>query len=401
MRADHSGEDGGDVAGLDVRLSAAINSARTFLTITHGANYLAAKRSDFSGFTRGTLLITALFVFTTIAWDFAIDALNAPRVIWLRCMGSALVLLWALASWRDVHSPMARVLAMFGPLGVEAMFIHILGVLDQGASYGMGGFLYFFIFMPFLTLVQPLVFSVAVLVLIAVFPPILGSFGVSADLDWRIYAAYIGLVIGPVMLILLLFEYLYWTVFRYREQVEVQAVTDGLTAVANRRHFMIEAAARLQRQNEIGGEASLLFVDVDRFKAVNDEHGHALGDQVLTHVVARLRQALRDRDLIARYGGEEFVVLLSDTDADGALAVAERMRHAVRTVPCRMDACGRNITSTVSIGIATYRADQLADLDRLIIDADRAVYDAKRAGRDRVVAADTKARPEAADLIGA
>ncbi len=384
-----------------MRLCDAINSARTFLATTHGASYLAAKRADFSGFTRGTLLITALFVFTTIAWDFTIDAVNAPRVIWLRCLGSALVLLWALASWRNVHAPMARVLAMFGPLGVEAMFIHILGVLDQGASYGMGGFLYFFIFMPFLTLVQPLAFSVVVLVLIAVFPPILGSFGLSTGLEWRIYAAYIGLVIGPVMLILLMFEYLYWTVFRYREQVEVQAVTDGLTAVSNRRHFMTEAAARLQRQKQTGGEASLLFVDIDRFKAVNDRYGHALGDQVLTHVVARLREVLRDHDLIARYGGEEFVVLLSDTDAESAIAVAEGMRHAVRKVPCRMNTCGRHITSTVSIGIATYRAEQPADLDRLIVDADRAVYDAKRRGRDRVVAADTSARPEAADLIGA
>ncbi|WP_109993734.1 GGDEF domain-containing protein [Salinisphaera sp. LB1] len=383
---------GVDVALHDVRWGELIQSARIFATTTHGATYLAAKRADFTEFTRGTLLVTALFMITTIAWDFAIDPVNAPRVIWLRCLESALVLLWALASWRNVHAPMARVLAMLGPLGVEATFVHILGVLHQGASFGMGGFLYFFIFMPFLTLVQPLAFSVAVLVLIAVFPPVLGACGVSADLDWWVYAAYVGLVIGPVMLILLMFEYLYWTVFRYREQVEVQAVTDGLTRVANRRHFMAEATVRLSRQNERGGTASLLFIDIDRFKAINDAYGHALGDQVLTHVVVRLRQVLRDVDLIARYGGEEFVVLLSDTDTDRAVAVAERMRQAVRAAPCGMNACGQHITSTVSIGIATHRAEQPADLDRLIADADRAVYEAKRAGRDRVVAAVTQAQ---------
>ena len=312
----------------------------------------------------------------------------------------ALVLSWALASWRDVYARSARVLALLVPLGIEATFVHILGVLDRGAAYGMGGFLYFFIFMPFLTLVQPLLFSVAILALIALFPPLLDGFGVSAGLDWGIYAAYIGLVIGPVMLILLLFEYLYWAVFRYRQQVEVQAMTDGLTAVANRRHFMAEAADRLRRQNDTGGAASLLFVGIDRFKAVNDAYGHALGDQVLIHVVARLRQALRDCDLVARYGGEEFVVLLSDTDAEGAFAVAECMRNAVRSVPCPSQAAGRPINSTVSIGIATCRAEQWMDIDRLIIAADRAVYDAKRAGRDRVVAAGPDQPAGSADLAG-
>ncbi|MGN8158389.1 GGDEF domain-containing protein [Salinisphaera sp. SWV1] len=389
------------MAGHDVRWGEMIHGARIFLTTTHGAIYLAAKRADFSEFTRGTLLVTALFMITAIAWDFAIDPVNARRVIWLRCLESALVLLWALASWRNVHAPMARALAILGPLGVEATFVHVLGVLDQGASFGMGGFLYFFIFVPFLTLVQPLAFSVAVLVLIAVCPPILGACGVTADLDWWVYAAYIGLVIGPVMLILLMFEYLYWTVFRYREQVEVQAVTDGLTRLANRRYFMAEAAARLGRQNARGGAASLLFIDIDRFKAVNDAHGHAIGDQVLTHVVARLRQVLRDGDLIARYGGEEFVALLSDTDTERAVAVAERIRQAVRTAPCDINACGQSLTSTVSIGIATHRAEQPIDLDRLIVDADHAVYEAKRTGRDRVVAADTRARVQTVDVNGA
>lgn len=400
MRTDRRDEDGGDVAGCAVRLRDTASSARIFLTTTHGGPYLAAKAADFAGFTRGTLLITALFVFTIIAWDFTIDALNASRVIWLRCLESAMVLLWALASWRNVHAPLARVLAVLAPLGVEATFVHILGVLDQGTSYGMGGFLYFFIFMPFLTLAQPLAFSVSVLIAIALFPPLLGGFGMAAGLEWRVYGAYIGLVIGPVMLILLMFEYLYWTVFRYRQQVEVQAVTDGLTAVANRRHFMVEAAARLLRQNQAGGAASLLFVDIDRFKAVNDEHGHALGDQVLTHVVGRLRHVLRDRDLIARYGGEEFVVLLSDTDADHARGVAERMRDAVKAMPCRAgDICTAGIATTVSIGIATHGAERPADLERLIDEADQALYDAKRAGRDRVVAAGARSTPNAADLI--
>ncbi|MES1938077.1 GGDEF domain-containing protein [Salinisphaera hydrothermalis] len=380
------------MAEQDVRLIDAIRNARTFLKTVHGNDYLAAKASDFAAFTRGALLVTAVFVLSTIVWDFTIDAVNAPRVIWLRCLQSALVLMWALASWRNVHAPMARVLAVLGPMAVEATFVHILGVLDQGAAYGMGGFLYFFIFMPFLTLAQPLAFSVVVLFGIAVFPPLLHLAGWSVGIEWRIYFAYIGLVIGPVMLILLLFEYLYWTVFRYRRQVEAQAGTDGLTAVANRRYFLTEATARLRLQSEQGRATSLLFIDIDRFKAINDLHGHVLGDQVLTHVVGRLRHVLGDRDLIARYGGEEFVVLLPDTDVEDARVVAERMRHAVKSAACRSDAYELDIVSTVSVGVATHRADQPADLDRLIAEADRAVYTAKRAGRDCVVAADRSGR---------
>lgn len=370
-----------------MRLIETIRNARIFLTTIHGADYLAAKAVDFTGFTRGALLVTAVFVLSTVVWDFAIDAVNAPRVIWLRFLECAMILLWALASWRNVHAPLARALAVLGPLGVEATFVHILGVLDQGVSYGMGGFLYFFIFIPFLTLAQPLAFSTTVLILVAVFPPLLHLAGWSIGLDWRIYGAYIGLVLGPVMLILLLFEYLYWTVFRYRRQVETQAGTDGLTAVANRRYFLTEARARLRLQSELGRATSLLFIDIDRFKSINDRHGHVLGDQVLTHVVGRLRHVLRERDLIARYGGEEFVVLLPDTDAEHARVVAERMRHAVKNVACRSDAYGLDIVSTVSVGIATYPAGQPADLEQLIAEADRAVYAAKRAGRDCVVAA--------------
>jgi len=89
---------GGYVAELRLRLSNAFNWASIFLTTTHSAMYLAAKRADFAGFTRGTLLITAAFVLSTICWDFAIDPLNASRVIWLRCLESALMVLWAMAS---------------------------------------------------------------------------------------------------------------------------------------------------------------------------------------------------------------------------------------------------------------------------------------------------------------
>ncbi|HET7313065.1 GGDEF domain-containing protein [Salinisphaera sp.] len=370
------------------RFNDTASRVRRFLAATHGAIYLAAKERDFAGFVRGTLLTTALFVLAAVGWDFAIDPVHAWQLIWLRFLGSALVLLWALASWRNVHAPMARALAVLVPLAIEASFIHVLAVLNGGGAYGMGGFLYFFILVPFLTLAQPLVLSAAVLVLLAVMPPVASLFGLSADLDWVVYTAYIGLALGPVMLILLMFEYLYWTVFRYRRKVEVQAVTDALTAVANRRHFMLEAAARLENRQQCGAPASLLFVDIDRFKAINDRHGHALGDQALTHVVNRLKQVLRDDDLIARYGGEEFVVLLSDADTDHAVRVAERMRVAVKTEP--YDVAGTNepaITLTVSIGIATRAADRPVDLDTLIIAADRALYDAKSAGRDRVVAA--------------
>jgi diguanylate cyclase (GGDEF)-like protein len=173
-----------------------------------------------------------------------------------------------------------------------------------------------------------------------------------------------------------------------RHAAEVIAHTDELTGALSRRRFA--ALAGTARSDRWG----LLLLDADRFKRINDRHGHAAGDQVLVELAARIRAELGDGDLLARWGGEEFVVLLAEVEDDGALrARAERIRAAVAATPV---ACGRSpVDLTVSIGAV--RGSRSAGLDQLVAAADRALYVAKARGRNCVCLTSDRAVTAAAD----
>lgn len=155
---------------------------------------------------------------------------------------------------------------------------------------------------------------------------------------------------------------------------------DTLTRVNNRRALMHGLRVELQRSRRYARPFSLLFVDIDRFKEVNDRYGHAVGDQVLRTVAQTIAAAIRPPDLLGRYGGEEFLVGLVECDLEGALRIAERIRLRIaRTRLCRD---GKRTGVTVSIGAAAVKPDG-DRLDALIERADRALYRAKAGGRNR------------------
>ncbi|MBM4354346.1 MAG: sensor domain-containing diguanylate cyclase [Deltaproteobacteria bacterium] len=164
------------------------------------------------------------------------------------------------------------------------------------------------------------------------------------------------------------------------KELERMAVTDPLTAIPNQRAFrtrMIEAAQRADRSKKA---VSLLFVDIDRFKSINDTHGHPAGDAVLRGIARCLSETVRKVDFVARYGGEEFVVLLEETAGPGALVMAERLRQKVAGLSFPELGSGRAVT--VSIGIASYPNDA-ASVDEVIALADAALYRAKNEGRNQ------------------
>ncbi|MGK5063114.1 sensor domain-containing diguanylate cyclase [Janthinobacterium sp. LB3P112] len=161
------------------------------------------------------------------------------------------------------------------------------------------------------------------------------------------------------------------------------ATTDFLTGLPNRRHFMAALEnehARLQR--ELASFASVLMLDIDHFKRVNDEHSHAVGDTVLRHLGALMCQALRKVDVPGRVGGEEFAILLPGTDLAAAAVFAERLRRRVAESSLTIDG-GIVITITVSIGMAAMAGTD-ADCDAVLARADEALYRAKRGGRNRI-----------------
>ena len=171
---------------------------------------------------------------------------------------------------------------------------------------------------------------------------------------------------------------------RHTLEMERQAHTDVLTGAFNRRHFYLVGARELSRARRIEDPLSLLMLDIDHFKRVNDEHGHDVGDEALKLLVRTCLQQLRPHDLFARTGGEEFAALLPHTGIADAAMVAERIRRSVAALVLPV-ADGRELRFTVSIGVVQWHAGD-ADLDALFKRADRKLYQAKDEGRDRVCA---------------
>lgn len=169
------------------------------------------------------------------------------------------------------------------------------------------------------------------------------------------------------------------------EELERLAHTDALTGLANRRHFMERLGAELERADRYARPLALVVLDLDHFKAVNDTHGHAAGDDVLRAAAEALRSVCRDVDLPARIGGEEMALLLPETDRSGARTVAERVRTRIErrshTAPD-----GSSFGVTASMGVATVGPAARTD-EELLQRADEALYRAKEKGRNRVMMA--------------
>ncbi len=165
--------------------------------------------------------------------------------------------------------------------------------------------------------------------------------------------------------------------------------TDVLTGWHNRRYLQVRLREELARARRHGSNLVCLMIDIDRFKRVNDTHGHAAGDAVLCELAQRIESEVRASDIAARYGGEEFVVLLPNTDTDSGVLLAERIRNSISSIPIDLRYDG-SVTITASVGIASVVPDPEDDDfktlgDALIARADVALYAAKAAGRDQIV----------------
>lgn len=169
---------------------------------------------------------------------------------------------------------------------------------------------------------------------------------------------------------------------RVDQELKRLAQIDSLTNLANRRHFMELAEQELSRTLRYGGPLSVLMLDLDHFKNINDTYGHKIGDLVLQKFGGLVRQTLRDVDAVGRVGGEEFAVVLPQTDGEHALEVAERLCRLTADTEVALDQ-GLPLHFTVSIGVASL-TDARSNIDTLLGQADQALYQAKHSGRNRV-----------------
>jgi diguanylate cyclase (GGDEF)-like protein len=166
-------------------------------------------------------------------------------------------------------------------------------------------------------------------------------------------------------------------------RLEELATTDGLTGCYNKRYFNEQLKAKLQAAQRFGRKLSLIITDIDHFKGVNDTYGHATGDVVIQELGAILQKLKRETDVVARFGGEEFCVLCEETDTEGAVLLAERVRRQLEQTVFETE--HGKLKVTCSLGVASFpaHAPDAAGLFRI---SDRALYSAKHGGRNRVCA---------------
>ena len=168
----------------------------------------------------------------------------------------------------------------------------------------------------------------------------------------------------------------------YHEEIYRLAIIDGLTQLHNQRYLNDFLERELSRSARYARPLSVLMIDLDHFKTVNDTYGHLGGDSVLRELAERIRPEVRREDLFARYGGEEFAMALVESPPETARQVAERVREVVRATPFHFD--GQVIPLTVSVGVATTLGDDVQTASSIFRMADERLYEAKHAGRDCV-----------------
>lgn len=173
------------------------------------------------------------------------------------------------------------------------------------------------------------------------------------------------------------------------EDLSTQVRTDTLTGLANYRYFIQSISQEFERTQRSGQPTSLVMLDIDFFKKVNDTWGHEIGNQALIHIASLIVQTVRKLDIPCRYGGEEFSIILPDTTLRAAVPVAERIRQAIEETPLML--AGQELILTASLGIATYLNNQQTSPEELVQQADDFLYQAKQNGRNQTCHAELPA----------
>jgi diguanylate cyclase (GGDEF)-like protein len=327
-------------------------------------------------------LMSALLGSGEWIWDHITDPIGAQHTIGLRLLFLLLLTYPFIFKHVKSHRTIEFIAVSSGLIAV-VILVEIMNRLHDGMAHGIPVFMY----LLFLPLVMFQSFSLRVnlfsTVLYAATPQLLGLVGFAKNFPHDQYAA----IIWPATIVLMLTHYIFSNNYRIRYELqmalELASNTDSMTGVSNRRYFMPLLQAEMQRGLRFNHPSSLMILDIDHFKMINDTHGHPTGDIVIRAVADICRAVARQFDVVARIGGEEFAVLVIDATLPNALGVAERIRATIAETRITSLA-GIEFSFTISIGVAEQPLNDMSE-QRLIQLADSALYQAKTAGRNCVV----------------
>lgn len=336
----------------------------------------------------GAFLSVALW-----AWDFAIDPVGAPNALIYRFYVAAILAAFGLCLHFQILPRFRTIAFVLTMVASQAFLYPILDVLKNGHMIGMGAFLFWYIFAPLVGVGLTLKDTLYGMVALALAPLLWYALGWTPELLVDVFIMYMWPAGSVVVIILVINNQTTLHMIRNQKRLEVQkkkaeelARTDTLTGMNNRRAFFDLGGVALQNAARYKHALSVVLLDLDHFKRVNDTYGHAVGDAVIKAMAKAIEDTARESDVTGRLGGEEFAVILTQTDMVEAKLVAERLRRT--TCSLRVETGDGDVSFSASFGVATLGESE-EDLDVLVAKADAALYVAKDGGRNRVASRET------------
>ena len=359
------------------------NSLNFLNILQEPALLLNKKMRDHRHLTTIMFVMSALLASGEWVWDHITDPIGAQNTIQLR-LSFLLILMIPFVLKLIKNRRVIEFIAVSFGLIATVMIVEILNRLQNGMSQGLGSFIY----LLFLPLVMFQGFSLRVNLISTFFyaatPQVFALCGLVSDFPYAQYTV----MIWPAAIVLMFTHYIFAQNYRRRydleQALELASNTDAMTGVSNRRHFIPLLRSEIIRGHRFHHSVSLMVLDIDHFKKINDAHGHLTGDLVIRTLADICKKTARQPDVIARLGGEEFAILVLNAPLQNALIAAERIRATVaNTLLTSFD--GFEFSFTVSIGVAEQPIENYSE-EYLINLADAALYQAKASGRNCVMA---------------
>lgn len=346
------------------------------------AQYLEARFSEYWRLSRNVSAVGGLLVIALWVRDWV----QNPEAVWqtlgLRVLIGAGALVYAAGLTFGARRSAVLATGYVSVMLVEIGVLEIWTQLGAGYAASFPAYLFVYLILPLVMLPFSLRQNLVSLLIVPLVPNLQALAGMAPGFPLAAFNAMIWPACGLALFAHLQYDRLLRRLFESQRKLMDLATRDELTGLGNRRYFMQRGEEALRLAARHGRPLSLLMIDLDKFKQVNDRFGHAAGDDVLKFLAVNLALHSRSTDTCGRIGGEEFAIVLPETALPEALASAERIREAVARTPVPTDQSAEPISITVSIGAAMLAPGQ--SLDALLEEADRALYEAKGSGRNRV-----------------